>query len=131
MSLEASSYITETQFAGYWCVAKVDNEVIQSLQNFSVDKKTATLAAKQLALNRQLPYQEDQLILTKPIVTIWKTEDQMSWVPVKIFTDRIEQAEKIATSSKEEARQNAKRLAQSQGLPYLPIGENMFSEVNI
>lgn len=126
-SIQTSAIITVSQFGGNWYCFQVNSpKDTRFIGNEYESYKAAETAAIQFATKNDLPFIANYLSFKKPVVTIWKEFD--SWLPAKIFQDRIVGAG-ILREHKQQALDQAKQIAKNEDLDFVPsIGESIFDK---
>lgn len=125
--ITTSTIITVSQFGGNWHCFQVNSpKDTRFIGNAHESYKAAEIAALQFAKQNDLPFIANYLSFNKPVVTIWKEFD--SWLPAKIFQDRIVGAG-ILRKHKQQALDQAKQIAENEDLDFVPsIGESIFDK---
>ncbi|MCE5318482.1 MAG: hypothetical protein LLG04_14115 [Parachlamydia sp.] len=126
MSALAGSLITVIQFGWHWFGMRITAEDKTMITNALQNKDVARIAAQRFAQENRLPYQDDAVKSHKPVVTIRNYLG--SWMPAKIFPERIEDAG-VTTEDKNEAIEWAREIAANENLDFAPsIGASVFKE---
>lgn len=126
-SIKTSPVITVSQFGGDWHCFQVNSPKDTRFIGKAYESyKAAEVAALQFAKKNDLPFIANYISFNKPVVTIWK--EFGSWLPAKIFQDRIVGAG-ILREHKQQALDQAKQIAKDENLDFVPsIGESLFDK---